>query len=280
MKYQHNKYQHSIIKSFIANHWIIIVLLSLTCFSCSKNKVPTGLQNKQAEELYQKVRDTSGYDFWNKEVSAVHYRWHAQIISKRLSIVRDIFWDKKRGLVEVSWKKIKVQFNKKNRNNTIVFVNDVIITDIKEIKKLTEEAYSFFINDTFWLNPLFTINTPDSNKLYLSDHELLVTFNQGGVTPGDSYLFSLDEAYKVKSMRMWVSTIPIKGIKVIFKDYITLEDKIPFSTTRSISVLGKVITLEKIKLYKTYPEPRDGNEKFINDRFSLLVPEEVTVIKE
>ena len=241
----------------------LILCLVLNSLFCSKN-LPVGVKSEKAEQLYKKVIDASAYDMWQKDIAAVGFIWHAQFILDKVSIVHHFFWDKKRGFVEVSWDNIKVQFDKKNLKNTVVFIDKKVITDTKKIKDLTYEAYSFFINDSFWLNPLFTINSPDSEKLYVSDRELLVTFNKGGVTPGDSYLFSLDESYRINSMKMWVSTIPIKGIKVTFEDYILLKKKIPFSTQHSLLGINKLITLDKVKVYKKYPNKKEKKDRFVS----------------
>jgi hypothetical protein len=41
----------------------------------------------------------------------------------------------------------------------------------------------------------------------------MVTYSSGGVTPGDSYVWILDESGRPTSWKMWVSVLPIGGLE-------------------------------------------------------------------
>ena len=140
-------------------------------------------------------------------------------------------------MVEVAWSSwgsdYKVQFSQKPFVAE-VWVDNEIETDREERSELVKKAYKLFINHTFWFNPAFHIFSDTVEKGITENGELTVVFSSGGVTPGDKYLFSLDEEGKIKSMRMWVSIVPFKGLNADFEDYVETDSGLIISTNHSI----------------------------------------------
>jgi len=77
-----------------------------------------------------------------------------------------------------------------------------------------------------------------------------VTYNSGGSTPGDSYLWHFDDTGKPTHFQMWVSILPIKGLEASWNDWTTTETGAMLPTFHKMLVLG--IELENIK---TTPSP-------------------------
>ena len=92
---------------------------------------------------------------------------------------------------------------------------------------LRGKAYAYFCNDSYWLIAPFKVfdqgvsrsivNTEDNKKA------LLVSYASGGVTPGDSYLWFLNENNIPESYKMWVKIIPIGGLKATWENWTKSE---------------------------------------------------------
>ena len=67
---------------------------------------------------------------------------------------------------------------------------------------------------------------------------LLVTYTSGGSTPGDSYLWHLDQDGKPKSFQMWVEILPIEGLEATWENWTTTESGAQFPTFHKLLVLG------------------------------------------
>lgn len=52
---------------------------------------------------------------------------------------------------------------------------------------------------------------------------LLITYTTGGSTPGDSYLWLLNDDGFPNAFKMWVDIIPIGGINATWDDWLVTE---------------------------------------------------------
>jgi hypothetical protein len=83
---------------------------------------------------------------------------------------------------------------------------------------------------------------------------LMVTYTSGG-TPGDSYVWILDENYVPSAWRMWVSIVPIGGFETSWEDYITFPSGLKIAT-----IHGGLfdLKLENIKIGQSIEEINKG----------------------
>lgn len=216
-------------------------------FIVACSSLPKGTPGPRAEELAQKMLAGADFEKW-QATAAVSFTF------------RDgdkIFWDRKRKLTEVIVKKKLVQFSEVS-GKSICFEGERRVTD--DCAEMTQTAIKRFYNHTFWLNPAFHISSPGAERALVGDNQLLVSFKSGGSTPGDSYLFTLDEEGKVAEMRMWVSVLPIKGARAVFSNYVKSQTGVRVALNHEVASLASV-NLSDLVMYAQYPE-KGGADRF------------------
>ncbi|MGS0527908.1 hypothetical protein ACU8V7_24695 [Zobellia nedashkovskayae] len=85
----------------------------------------------------------------------------------------------------------------------------------------------FFNNDSFWLVAPFKVFDSGTQRSLVTledgSNALMITYSSGGSTPGDSYLWHLGPNGLPESYQMWVSIIPIGGLKATWDDWKIME---------------------------------------------------------
>jgi hypothetical protein len=159
----------------------------------------------EAEALAQQMLRSVDADAWAR-TGAVRWRFFGH----------QHLWDRGRGLVRVRWGRNEALLDIDKRDG-MVFSDDreVIGPDLR--KKLLDHAYAFFINDMFWLNPVvkaFDPGTARAGGEVDGRRALEVSYSQGGLTPGDRYLWIVDEQARPVAWRLWVKVIPVGGLEL------------------------------------------------------------------
>lgn len=135
-------------------------------------------------------------------------------------------WYKSDKTCEVYWDDFTVILDLENNNNSKVFVAEQEYNGIEK-QDYVLKAESYFNNDSFWLVAPYKVFDPNVERRLVKteDHKdaLLVTFTSGGSTPGDSYLWHLDETGKPKSFQIWASVLPIDGLEATWDQWTTTE---------------------------------------------------------
>ena len=204
----------------------------------NNEKLPTGNQGKKADDLAVKMLTALNNEaFKNTEV--IEWSFRGKHFYK---------WYKKEHIVIVSWKKNKVILHTKQPNKSEVFVGG-IQTANEEIRK---QARDFFNNDSFWLIAPYKIFDPGTERRivnFKNKEALLVTYTTGGTTPGDSYLWILNENYLPTSYKMWTRIIPVGGVAATWSDWEKTASGILLPKKHKLSLFGMEISMGKVKAY-------------------------------
>ncbi len=197
--------------------------------------LPNGIQGKEADSLAYKMLDALNYDAFK---STNYIEW---TFKKR----RHYEWDKTNNTCEVYWKEFKVNLDLNNHAESKAYIHSFKVeSDMAE--ELITKALNYFNNDSFWLVAPYKIFDEGVErrlvKLKNGDEALLVTYNLGGSTPGDSYLWLLNDTGKPTGYKMWTSTLPIDGLEASWSDWTTTESGAQLPTFHKLLVVGIEIT--------------------------------------
>jgi hypothetical protein len=186
---------------------------------------PKARPSAAADELAEKMLTALNKSAWD---TTRYVAWTFRGINHYI-------WDREANLVEVDNGDTRVVIHTKSLNY------EVLSPDVSEDRqyKYFETAWANFCNDSYWLVAPFKVFDPGTTRAIVEDEDgraqLLVTYESGGVTPGDAYLWQLDESNRPVSFQMWVSIIPIGGVKASWSDWQTLESGALLAGERKIS---------------------------------------------
>ena len=211
---------------------VLIVGLFVLRFVLSE-KIPKGEQGAAADALAQKMLTAINKPAWDS-TGVVQWTFKGRGD-------HDFLWDRTRNWVQVKWDENEVFVVLDSLQGT-AFQNGKRVEG-KEADKLVETAWEFFANDSFWLNAPAKVFDKGTErrlvKLENGEDALLITYASGGVTPGDSYLWILNENGLPTSWKMWVKIIPVGGVPTVWKDWTTLETGAKVAQNHTIDLKGK-----------------------------------------
>ena len=189
--------------------FITIAIVATGVYYVANNEaLPKGVQGKEAEKLAKKMMSAINKSAFD----------HTEILEWSFRGKHHYVWKKQEGLVDVSW----------DSNLVTVNLNDYS-KSIGDTPKLIKKAINFFNNDSFWLVAPYKVFDDGVERSIVNvdgKDALLIKYTSGGTTPGDSYLWILDENYVPVSFKMWTQIIPIGGLAATWNDFITSDSGI------------------------------------------------------
>ncbi|HAA14130.1 MAG TPA: hypothetical protein DCE41_21530 [Cytophagales bacterium] len=219
--------------------YIFLTLIIAAVAGCAAldRPIPEGVEGPKAEELAEKISQYVKLDAWEA----------TPVVQFNFMGVHQYVWDKHRSLAQVTWKDTKVLMDLQTQDGK-VWKEGKLVTGEEASEALTS-AWEFYCNDTFWFNPLVKLYEEGVTRKYVPlegpQDGLLVTYNTGGVTPGDSYLWYVNEDGQPTDWRMWVQVLPLGGIQVPWDGWTTLHTGARVSTEHKSGLMG--MTLDNVK---------------------------------
>jgi outer membrane lipoprotein-sorting protein len=203
-------------------------------------KLPMGAvksYNPKANALANKILKAINHDNY-KETNHIAWSFGSR---------RHYQWNKKEHIVAVSWDTIRVSLHPDNLEKSSIFFNNKLSETAD--KKIIKKATDLFNNDSFWLvapHKLFENGIVRSIQKQDGKDALHVKYTTGGSTPGDSYLWIVDENYIPKSYKMFVPSMNMDGVPASWEDWISTESGTLLPTSHSFGA-GKKLSMGNVK---------------------------------
>jgi hypothetical protein len=199
----------------------------------SNEGLPGGESGAPADGLARELEQSVNIDAW-RSTGAIRWSFRG---------VRHHLWDKRRNFVRVRKDDQVTLLDLSTRKGAATIAGKPLSG--KALSRALEEAYSAWANDSFWLNPLAKLFDPGTTRRRVRENELLVTYQSGGVTPGDSYLWlRKGPGTKPHGWKMWVSVIPIGGVESTWEGWTQLSTGAWVATRHTTS--GKKLELKDV----------------------------------
>lgn len=235
---------------------ILAIILTTSIYLISINKPrPKANPSPEADALAKQALSAVQDERWQRGTGAIMWtfpRGHEHL------------WDKRRGYARVRFDGVEVLIDLQTKDG-FAYRDGVPIEAPKQSRDLLQKAWALWCNDAFWLNPLTKAFDPGTTRsiVPLEDGRkgLLVSYESGGVTPGDAYLWILDENHRPVAWRMWVSIIPVGGVEFSWDAWQKLSTG-AFVATDHRGPLGIPLNLTQVKAAARLSELVPGPDPF------------------
>jgi hypothetical protein len=222
-------------------------------FLCSCAAIPSGTAGPEADALARQIEANVRRDRW-EQTGAVAFQFrdnHAHL------------WDRTRGMHYVKSGELEVWLDLWDRGGVVKKGGAVV--EGEAATDALADAWAWFCNDTFWLNPLVKLFDDGSTRELVrldGARALKVTYGAGGVTPGDTYLWLVDEGGAPRAVRMWVAVLPVKGLEFSWDGWIELQTGARIATAHATAGSGNAVALSNVRGAATLAELVPGDDPF------------------
>ena len=222
--------------------FIPIILWGLTSCGSLSDPIPKGIEGPKAEHLAdQMLKAVNASAFYEAEGASWDFRSHHYL------------WHRGQQRVRVTLDDHLVVYVDLNGQQGWALKNNKRVSSMDAESEYVQEAIKEFNNDSFWAFAPFKIRDEGTSRAWI-DHKdgqaLLVFYKSGGSTPGDHYLWHLDQNLRPKSWQMWVSILPIGGVSSTWSDWKQTRSGAWVSTKHEISSVD--IEIKNIEVTKSF----------------------------
>lgn len=183
---------------------------------------PLATPGPEAEALVDAMLDGVGAEAWAR-TGAVAWTFAGR---------NQHLWDRQRSLARVRWDDADVLVDLTAVDGRAWRGGDEVFGD--ERRGLVERAHAAWVNDAFWLAAPFKARDDGTERGFVERDQVLVSYTSGGLTPGDAYLWHLSPDGKPHAWQLWVSIIPVGGLKVGWSGWMQLSTGAWIATEHSV----------------------------------------------
>ena len=223
---------------FIGILLLLLIVAGSLFYFINNESLPEGKKGKDADALAIKMLNAlDGNAYENTEILKWSFR------NKHFYT-----WNKQENIVHISWAEYKVTLHTKQPEKSILYIGGKISNN----QELINRAQNFFNNDSFWLIAPYKIFDSGTERRIVKHNNkdaLLITYTSGGSTPGDSYLWILDDNYLPISFKMWTSIIPLGGVSATWSNLKSTKSGIKLPTKHKLSLFGMEIDMGNVRAF-------------------------------
>lgn len=233
---------------------LITVSVIMLAVMLMRSPLPDGQAGKKAEELTDQILEAVNKEGWDG------LKW----ISWDFMGQHQYIWNKAEDLAVIQYGNTRVHLNLNSIRGS-AWENGELLDGHKSDKAI-QKAWKYWCNDSYWLNPTVKIRDDGTIrklvKLEDGSDALLVSYKDGGVTPGDSYLYVPDENGLPRYWKMWVSILPITGIKTRFENYQMIGENVPIAQDHYIGPVN--VKIREVKAGDSFSDLGLNRDPFLN----------------
>ena len=214
--------------------WLLIAILALVIIGFIAIKVvsedrPPAIPNSDSDAIANEMLAELNKPAWD---SLKYLKWE-------FMGGHEFLWDKQGNNAMIKWANNKVILDLDEVTGLTYQDGQEVKGDLKN--DLTQQAWSHWCNDSFWMFAPFKVFDKGTSRSIVETEDnqtgLMVTYESGGVTPGDSYLWLLDEQKRPTGYKMW-TFIPIKGMYMSWEGWKTLKGGAKVATSHKSTALS------------------------------------------
>lgn len=214
--------------------WLLILVVSLVVIGFITMKVmsedrPDPIPNTDADAVANEMLAALNQPAWD---TLRYLKWEFMAGHKYL-------WDKQSNNAVVSWGVNKVIMDL-DKVDGKAYENGILLEGDKA-SGMIQQAWGFWCNDSFWMFAPFKVFDPGTTRSIVETGDehtgLMITYESGGVTPGDSYLWLLDGNNMPTAYKMW-TFIPLKGMYMSWEGWKTLKGGSKVAVSHKSSMLS------------------------------------------
>ena len=235
---------------------IILIALAIIAFIAVKmisDPLPAGQSGSDADRWAEQIQaklNRPAYD------TLAYLQWEFFRPGQKY------LWDKNRNLAVIEWGDNRAIMDLTNQR-AITFTGDVR-QEGEAHEALKQKAWSNWCNDSFWMIAPFKMNDPGTSREIVDLEEggkgLKVSYDGGGVTPGDSYVWIIGDDQVPTGYKMWTSIIPVQGMYAGWSGWESHKGVL-FSTKHDL--LGKEVEMSGVAAAHNLQELGLSNDPFV-----------------
>ena len=205
----------------------LLAVVAFGWFRAQSHELPALTPGPEADDLARGMMHSVNHQAW-LDTGAVTWTFRGQHVH---------LWDRQRQLARVVWTEdgptlVEVFLDLATKDGLVLVAegegSDPAPPQSQEQARRLRKAWEFWVNDSFWLNPIAKVFDAGTSRGLVSPEAgdfgeemrgLLVSYSSGGVTPGDSYLWLVGADDRPVAWRMWTQILPIQGLETSWEGW-------------------------------------------------------------